>query len=161
MTVSINEQERQALVTSLRLLTATPKSRKGLEAKLLEKGFEREIVQKTLEKLEREGLVNDRAFAHSVIQVFLNHRPSGHRRIAFELEKRGIQKVLARELLDQCSPAEERERAVELAKQKQLRWSRIEERRRRKKIYDFLVRRGFDYTLSREVVEAIENGTSP
>ena len=158
---SNNEQERQALVTSLRLLTATPKSRKTLETKLFEKGFDREVIGRTLDQLEREGLLNDRAFAHSVIQLFSSHRPSGRRRIAFELEKRGIRKALAQELLEEYAPEEERKRAFELAQQKQARWSRIEDSRRRKKIYDFLVRRGFDYTLSREVIEEVEHGTKP
>lgn len=155
----LNEQEKQAFITSLRLLAATPKSRRILKTKLSDKGFDEQVVQRILEKLERQGLLNDRNYALSVMQLFTDYRPSGRRRIAFELEKRGIQKALIQDVIQNYAPEEERQNAFELAKQKWEKWVQFEKGKRRKKVYDFLVRRGFDYTLSREVLEKLEHGT--
>lgn len=147
------EQERQAVISSLRILTASPKSRKQLEGKLKEKGFDRKIVEKTLSRLEGEGLLNDRIYAQAVAGSFLNVRVSGRRRIAYELKKRGIQESIIDDVLRSVSADDEKARAQELAGRHNEKWSRIDPRSRRKKIYDFLLRRGFDYNLSREVVE--------
>lgn len=152
----MNEQRRQALVTSLRLLTASPKSRKLLEQKLLDKGFEPAVVTATLGKLEEQGLLNDRLFGQSVFESLLNRRVSGRKRVAFELKKRGVPESLAQELLGGYTPEQEREKAVELARDRYRRWEKLERMKRQKKIYDFLIRRGFDFSLARGVVDAIE-----
>ena len=149
------EQERQAVISSLRILTASPKSRKQLGGKLRQKGFEEKIVEKTLSRLEGEGLLNDRVYAQEVARSFLHIRPSGRKRIAYELKKRGIQDSLIEEVLRTLSLDDERTRAQELAHHQNERWSKLDPIRRRKKIYDFLLRRGFDYSLSREVVETL------
>ena len=137
-------------------MAATPKSRRNLQEKLRERGFAQTAIQGALEQLEKQGLLNDRSFAESIFQTYSNHRFSGRRRIAFELEKRGISKPLVREILEKFTPEDEREKALELAKQKQEKWSGLDRLKRRKKIYDFLVRRGFDFTLSRDVVAEVE-----
>ena len=152
---STNEQERQALVISLRLLAATPKSRKLLQKKLEEKGFREEVIERTLDHLEKQGFLNDRALAQGLLQGFTSRRPSGRKRIAYELKNRGIGGELIEELLEKYPPEEEREKALELAKQKQERWRKLDLQKRRKKTYDLLVRRGFDFSLSREVVSEV------
>lgn len=156
----MSEPERQALVTSLRLLAITSKSRKGLAQKLEERGFSREVIEGTLDRLEKQGLLNDRSLAQSLLQSYIDYRPSGRRRIAFEMGKRGIKDATIEEALEKYTPGEEKQKALELAKDKGLRWRKMERMKRRKKIYDFLVRRGFDFSLVREVVGEVEKGES-
>lgn len=157
----MSEPEKQALVTSLRLLAITSKSRKGLAEKLEERGFSREVVEGTLNRLEKQGLLNDRSLAQSLLQSYTCYRPSGRRRIAFEMGKRGIKDALIEEVLEKYTLGEEKEKALELARDKGLRWKRLERMKRRKKIYDFLVRRGFDFHLAREVVGEVEKDETP
>lgn len=150
------EQEKQALVSALRLLAATPKSRKTLMRKLAERGYPSEVLDRTMTHLEKQGLLNDKALALSLLRSFVNVRPSGRKKIAFELKKRGIQSDIAQNILDEYSPEEERGKALELAKDKQTRWQKLEPVKRRKKIYAFLLRRGFEYSLARDVLEETE-----
>lgn len=152
----MSEQEKQALVTSLRLLTVTPKSRRGLARKLEERGFPQTVIEGTLDHLEKQGVLNDRALGQSLLQSYLYRRPSGRKRIAFEMEKRGIKDSLIEELLEKDTPEEERARALDLARNKVAGWKKLDRTKRRKKLYDFLVRRGFDFNLSREVAEEVE-----
>ena len=149
------EQERQAIISSLRILTASPKSRRQLEGKLKEKGFNAGVVERTLSRLEGEGLLNDRVYADQVAWTFVNVKTSGRKRIAYELKKRGVQDSIIEEVLRTVSLDDEKTRAEDLAHHQNERWSRLDPSRRRKKIYDFLLRRGFDYSLSRKVVETL------
>jgi len=151
----MSEQEKQAMVTALRLLTATPKSSKKLREKLAQKGYPREVLDLTLEQLEKQGVLNDRALAESLCQSFVNYKPSGRKRIAFELEKRGIRTHLIQEVLAGYSAEEERRKALELAQTKWERCARLETPKRRKKVYDFLLRRGFDFSVAREALEKV------
>lgn len=160
MDASAIEQEKQALITALRLLAATPKSRKILEKKLEAKGYLPQVVEKTLDRLEEKGLMNDKALAQSLFQSLVTQRPSGRRRIAFELERRGIARPLIDEILDKYSLEEEGQCAHELARQKWERWRNEEMARRRKKTFDFLIRRGFDFSLARKVIDTLHHGTS-
>ena len=155
---SAGEQQRQALITSLRLLAATPKSRKTLEKKLEAKGYLPKVVERTLDHLEEKGLMNDRALALSLIQSLVTQRPSGRRRIAYELERRGIARTVVNEILEKYSVEDERRCALELAVQRWERWRNEEIPRRRKKTYDFLVRRGFDFSLARDVTDTLHHG---
>ncbi len=151
----MSEQEKQAMVTALRLLTATPKSSKKLREKLAEKGYPREVLDLTLEQLEKQGVLNDRALAQSLCRSFINDKPSGRKRIAFELEKRGIRTHLIQEVLEGYSPEEERQKALELARTKWERWPRLAPSKRWKKVYDFLLRRGFDFSVARKALEEV------
>jgi len=95
-------------------------------------------------------------FAQDLFQNLSARRFSGRKRIAFEMERRGVGTATVRELLEGYKPEEERAKAFEVARLKRERWMRLDKPKRRKRIYDFLVRRGFDFSLSKEVTDEIE-----
>ena len=151
-----DEQEKQAWIVSLRLLAATPKSVKALREKLTEKGFPEAIIQKTIGKLESNGLLSDRVFAQNIVARFTQGNPSGNRKISFELKRKGVPEKLREEILGGLAPEDETERARELARGKWERFARLDPEKRKKRTYDFLIRRGFDFQTVRDVVEALE-----
>ena len=151
-------QKKQAELTALRLLAASPKTRLQLSQKLLSKGYPRTVVEETLGRLEEQGLLNDRAFAKDLIAKWVHVKPSGIRKISFELKRRGISAKVREELLAELSPEAEGGRARELARAQWEAWSRLPEERRRKKVYDFLARRGFDFEVVRNLIEELEAG---
>ena len=152
----MNEQEKQATVTALRLLAATPKSKKRLRQKLEEKGYGLQTIEDVLVRLEKQGILNDGSLAQSLLQTYSLYRPSGRKRIAFEMEKRGVEQRIIEESLGNYGLREEHKVAMELAKTKLHRWQKLEAAQQRKKLYDFLIRRGFDFSVTREIVEQIE-----
>ena len=154
-----NEQEKQAWLVSLRLLTATPKSVKELRDKLTAKGFPEPVIQKTLETLESRGILSDRAFAQNIVARFTQGRPSGNRKISFELKRKGVSAKIQEEVLEGLNPDEETERAREMAQMKWERFARLDPEKRKKRVYDFLIRRGFDFQLVRDILEEIESGS--
>lgn len=143
------------------MLTASPKTRRQLKERLEGKGFDPAIVEEVLSKMEEQGLVSDRTLAQAWTRSFLETKPSGRKRIAFELKKRGIQEEDIQTALVGYTLEEERVRAKEVAKRQAERWKGLERRLRQKRLYDFLVRRGFEFSLSRETVEAVEAEGKP
>ena len=155
----MDPQKEQALIVSLRLLAASPKSRAEVARKLGEKGFRPELVTEVLDEMETKGLLSDKAFAQNLISRFTQGQPSGSRKISFELKRHGVPATLREEMLAGLEPEQEAERAREVA---QARWERLKnlpDDKRKKRLYDFLIRRGFDFQLVRDIVEELESNS--
>lgn len=153
-------QKKQAWISSLRLLAASPKTRGELAKKLTEKGYPEEIVRQTLDQLESQGLLSDRAYAVNLLSRFVHAQPSGRRRIAFEMKKRGVPAKIREDVLSQVTPEQEADRAREIGLARWERFKNLDEPKRKKRVYDFLIRRGFDFQLVRDVVEEFASGNS-
>ncbi len=154
------EQKKQAWLTALRMLAATPKSRKDLEKKLSQKGYPAELVTEVLDRLESQNILNDRAYAANLISRYQAGKPSGRKRIEFELKRRGVAGPMREELLSEITEESERQRAFELAEDKWRRFGALDRDKRKKKVYDFLCRRGFDFTTARDCISQLEKTDS-
>ena len=66
------------------------RSRRELERRLLQAGFEAEEVADVLERLERVGLVDDEAFARQVADHALGVKRSGRRAVVSTLMAAGV-----------------------------------------------------------------------
>ncbi len=150
--------KKQAWITSLRLMAATPKSRSELSKKLRDKGYDENVVSEVLDELENKGLLSDKAFAGDIVSRLTHGKPSGKRKIDFELKRRGIPGGIREEMLERLDEAGETEKAKELASLKWETFKKLPPEKRKKKTYDFLARRGFDFQIVRDVVESLETG---
>ncbi len=149
-------QRKQAMITTLRLLAATPKSRFELTRRLREKGYAESVILQTLDELEKKGFLSDRAFAENLKSRFTLGKPSGSKKIAFELKRHGVPPQIREEVMSGLEPEEEMARAREIG---MLRWNqhaRLAPEKRKKRVYDFLLRRGFDYSIARDLIEEFE-----
>ena len=151
----MESQQKQAWLTSLRLLEATPKTRKELAKKLLDKGLPEPIVEETLDKLEAQGFLSDLAYAKNLTARLTQEKPSGRRKISFELKRHGVPAAIQEELLSGITSAEESERAMSIASLKWPQFERFGTEKRKKRIYDFLIRRGFDFQIVRDVMNKL------
>ncbi|MDD5218233.1 MAG: RecX family transcriptional regulator [Candidatus Omnitrophica bacterium] len=151
--MSTQEQKKQAWLTSLRLLAASPKSRGQIMTKLEDKGYPEEVVRETLDMLERRNFLNDKKFAAELAQKFRVAKPSGRKKIAFELKAHGVPPEVCEEILSGWDDVEESQRAQGLACVKWAQTAKLPKAKRWKKVYDFLVRRGFEFQLARDVLD--------
>ncbi len=155
-----NSQKKQAWISCLKLLAATPKTRRELDKRLIERGFDKEIVEETLNRLEEQGLLSDRAYASNLLQKYTEFQPSGRRKIAFEMKRRGVSPKLCEELLAKIDPEEELKKAREVAFSRWEKLKGISQEKREKRVYDFLIRRGFDFQICRDLIdEFLESGS--
>lgn len=149
------EKKKQLWISALRLLAASPKSRKELERKLEGKGFSEALIREAVEKLEDQGFLNDRRFARDIVQRYRMVKPSGRRKIEFELRRRSIAPSLCQEVLAEVLPEDESRAAEELAASQWLRHAKLPLLKRKKKIYDFLARRGYAFDICRDALEKL------
>ncbi|MFA5168173.1 MAG: regulatory protein RecX [Candidatus Omnitrophota bacterium] len=149
------EQTKQALITCLRLLAASPKSGHELKRKLAAKGYSVEIIDQALNDLRTQGVLDDTAYAKDLMARFTLGRPVGRHKIAFELKRHGISKKISDEMLEKLSIKDETERALEQARLKWTGWSQLDPRKRKKRLYDFLIRKGYDFQIAQDILQKL------
>lgn len=150
-----DEQTKQALITSLRLLAASPKSRRELEKKLRSKGYPPGAIEAALSELSGQGVLDDNAYAKNLIGLLIHGKSAGRHKIAFELKRRGVSEALRKDLLGSLSESDERERALEIARLKWQQSPGLDPRKRKKKVFDHLMRKGYDFQTVQDVLEAV------
>jgi len=140
---------------ALRYIKIRPRSITELKEKLADKGFSSIEIDAVIHDLIASGLLDDRAFTKSWINYRLA-RPFGFRRIIQELKLKGIDQ----ELIDQAM-AEINENyspeaiALDLAQRRWQRLPDIDVQKKKKRVLDFLLRRGFEVDLAIRVVRKI------
>ena len=132
---------------ALRFLKIRPRSIAELKEKLGGKGFSSTDIETVVHDLMASGLLDDRAFTKSWINYRLA-RPFGFKRIIQELKDKGIDKQIIEqavaELKENYSPDNV---ALELAQRRWQRMPDIDGQKKKKRVLDFLLRRGFEVDL--------------
>ena len=141
---------------ALGLLAVRPRSRRELETRLRAAGFDHDEVQAVLERLERVGLVDDRAFAEQLAAHHFTNRKSGSRAVASALAAKGVSPAISAAVL--AAPRDdERGRARELARAKASRMAGVDGRKAFTRLTGLLMRRGYDPETAREAArEALD-----
>ena len=135
---------------ALGLLAIRPRSRRELERRLLQARFEPEEVRDVLGRLERVGLVDDRAFARLYAeQRFGGSRREGRRAVVSGLRAAGISPELAEETAEAAPDDEEEARADALAQARVGRLAGVEPPKAFTRLTSLLVRRGYSPEIAR------------
>ena len=154
-----DEQTKQAIITALRLLAASPKSGSELRKKLEAKGYATENIEQALGKLRDQGVLDDTLYAKDLVTRLTLGKAAGRHKIAYELKRHGIPQKIQEELLDSLSNEDETERALEQARLKWVGWSQVDPQKRKKRLYDFLIRKGYDFQIAQEVLQKLTRET--
>jgi regulatory protein len=89
-----------------KLLAARPHFRQELSAKLVQRGYAAEEIEETLNRLESQGYLDDRAAARSFVESRLG-RGEGRARLRAELSRRGAPDEIAEEALAELTPEDD------------------------------------------------------
>lgn len=127
--------------------------------KLRQKRFLDEVIDEVISRFKELGYLNDENYASAFAKGRLRSKGHGPRRISQDLRKRGISKELISEVIEEVNEGDaQREAALQHAEK---RWSRLAKERdpykRKKKLFDFLSRRGFNFDLIKSVVDEVTN----
>ncbi len=125
-------------VHALKLLAPRDHFRAELAAKLARRDYEQEEIESALDRLELEGLVDDRQAAARFVRRKLRGEPMGRRRLEAELRRKGVASGVVHATLDAEVADDERPLAREAAD----RWLG-RQRPDRTKLARYLERRGF------------------
>ena len=131
---------------AMMMLAARGRASGELKRLLVRKGEDPRVVSMVIERLFAAGFLDDDAFAR---QFARSKSTSGtsRRRIEMELSRKGVDREVARTAVVQTFEEEQVDEgaAIERAAEKKLRTlSKVDEQTRRRRLYSYLARRGFD-----------------
>jgi regulatory protein len=133
---------------ALGLLAVRARSRRELERRLLQAGFEGIEVADVLERLERVGLIDDVAFAAQVVDHAFGVKRSGRRAVASTLAAAGVPRDVIESALSRGGE-DEGERADALAASRATRLGSVEPAKAFSRLTSLLVRRGYSSEVAR------------
>lgn len=110
------------------------------------------VIDATIEKLKQKRLINDEEFAKAWVEA--RSRKKGWRAIQAELFQKGIARETIQEVIsDKRQGTSEESTANALLEKRIQRWKNLPYLEKKKKAYEFLMRRGFEYEVVKEVVD--------
>ncbi|MFB0509544.1 MAG: regulatory protein RecX, partial [bacterium] len=138
---------------AFRLLSYRSRSQKEISERLRNRGYPEPVINTIIEELKNTGLIDDKKFAIMFAQDRLNFAKKGKRIIFAELLRKGVPKPDVEEALKKIN--DETAVAKKLIEKYKKRYTRLEPDKRRKKLYDLLLRRGFSFKVVEEIMEEI------
>jgi regulatory protein len=143
------------------MLAARALSEAELQGKLLGKGFEEIVVSGIADELKASGYIDDASYAASYARNRLKKHPIGARLLRQELWQKGIDETLIDKTISEVfSDFKEEDLAREVIDKRASRYHKLSEPKRRKRLYDLLLRRGFDWEIARETLEQVNKPES-
>lgn len=137
---------------ALRLLSHRARSIREMRERLTRKGYSEKVVDKVLSSLKKSDYLDDASFAKIWVENRVLLRGCGRRRIRAELISKGIEKDLIERELDESYPEErEKEIALTLAKKGLPSYRDLAITTKRRRLIQFLLRRGFSSETAQEV----------
>lgn len=110
------------------------------------------VIETTIQKLKELRLLDDEQFAKAWVEA--RSKKKGMRVIKLELFQKGISKEIIEEVIsNKTQETNEEETATRLLERKINSWKNLEPLQFKKKAYGFLMRRGFEYEVVKDVVE--------
>ncbi|MEE8356722.1 MAG: RecX family transcriptional regulator, partial [Anaerolineales bacterium] len=142
------DQVEQAFQRALHFLSFRIRSEQEIRLNLQKHQLPENIIDPVLNRLRERSLVNDRDFAQQWIDNRNRFHPRGKRALSSELYRKGIPNQIIEETLNDL---DETELAYKFARKKVDKLKTLDKSNFQKKMYGYLSRRGFDYSLSKEV----------
>ena len=157
MPVSIYEK---LMERALNLLSYKPRSSEELRGRLREKDWaEEEAVNQVLARLEELGYLNDEQFALSFATSRLSAKPLGPTRLRRDLQQKKLPPETVEETISEIYATQSEEELIDRALEKRIRLrGRPATRQEAKKLFDYLLRRGFNYDLVLRRLRELGNG---
>lgn len=139
------EQKWAAREYFFRILSRRDHSRKELKDKAYKKGYSGSFLDVILDEFEQKEYINDHKFALKYTADKFEFNNWGPYKIRTQLFKKGISKSVVEECIQEVfGEMAVKESMVDLVRKKRKRYQREPEQKRKKKIFDFLMRKGYN-----------------
>ncbi len=154
------DTEEQAYERALKLLSSRPRSEDEIRRKLREHKVADQTIEAVVAHLRRAGLVDDAAFANYWVENRAAFRPRSQRMLKAELKRKGVGDAALAHALATTNDAE----AAYALAAKRVRSAKLAEAPYpdfRRRLGDYLARRGFDYETIGPIVERLWKENHP
>jgi len=145
-----------AFQQAMLFLSYRARSEKEIRQNLRKHEMSEEVIEHTLERLRKAGLANDNDFARIWVENRSTLRPRSKKALAIELRQKGLNDEV---IQDSLSGVDEESLAYETGLKRATRFKGYEWAEFRKKLSEFLARRGFSYPVIAPIVSRIWNET--
>ena len=148
------EARERALQQAMLFLSYRARSESEIRQNLRKHEFAEPVIEQTVERLRQNGFANDTQFARVWVENRSAFRPRSRRMMAMELRQKGLD---AEAVSSAIESVDDEALAYEAAQKRALRLKSLEWNEFRKKLSEFLARRGFSYSVIAPVVIRIWN----
>ena len=156
--MDIDKVKNRAKNNAYALLRQRPRSEFEIRNRLKLKGYDEEIVEYVIENMRRAGEIDDVRFAKLWIDERMRISPVGDIVLRHELKSKGLSDaIIEATLMKKAEDYDEYEVAFSMAGERFEQLKKLDRKKALKRLYDFLLRRGFKYETVRKIVEKIVN----
>ena len=152
--LQVEDARERAVQQALLFLSYRARSESEIRQNLRKHEMPEEVIEETLARLRQDGLANDGQFAQAWVENRSTFRPRSRRMLAMELRQKGLNDEAVSSALEDV---DDEPLAYEAAKKRAPRLKALEWADFRKKLSEFLARRGFSYSVIAPVVTRIWN----
>lgn len=153
------EDQLRARSTALNFLSYRDRSEQEIRRRLQRSEYSVDAIDGTIEYLREAGLLDDENFATSYAEGRFRSGGYGPVRVLHDLRRKGVDRTTAGRVVDDVFSDEDElfATARDLGRRRWDRLSREEDhRKRRRKVYDYLVRRGFPYGVVLSILDELK-----
>lgn len=148
------DARERALQQAMLFLSYRTRSEKEIRQNLSKHEIPEVVIEETLQRLRENGLANDNKFARVWVENRNTFRPRSRRVLTMELRQKGLDDETVQSAV---ADVDEDALAYESARKRAPRFKALEWSEFRKKLSEYLARRGFPYSVIAPVVSKIWN----
>lgn len=134
------------------LLAARPRTKDELRQALRRKGFDDELAERLLGKLDTSGLVDDAAFAEQWVRARHAYQGLARKALVAELKRKGIDGEVAAQAAGEIDRESEELRARELVRKRLRSMTTVDEQTAVRRLLGTLARKGYPQGLAYSVI---------
>jgi regulatory protein len=135
----------------LRFATFRPRSEKEIDDYLRRKKVHESIWKDLIEKLQHFELLDDAKFAKWWVDQRLAFKKISAKVLKLELGKKGIDKNIIDDVLEE-TPVDEEKMARELLEKRAYKWDSLDPKIAKQKKFQYLAGKGFDFEVVKKVI---------
>jgi regulatory protein len=149
-----DDARERAIQQAMLFLSYRSRSESEIRQNLRKHEIPEDVIEQTLQRLIQDGLANDQQFAQTWVENRSAFRPRSRRMMAMELRQKGLDDAAVSSALE---TVDDEALAYEAAQKKVSRLKDMEWFDFRRKLSEFLARRGFSYSVIAPTVTRIWN----
>src|SRR5215216_2792435 len=148
------EARERAFQQAMLFLSYRARSESEIRNNLRKHEYPEPVIEETIARLRQNGFANDNQFAKAWVENRNTFRPRSRRMMAMELRQKGLDDETVQSAIESV---DDEASAYEAARKRAPRLKALEWNDFRKKLSDFLARRGYSYSVIAPVVTRIWN----
>ena len=154
--VLLVEEKKRIKEKTFRFLAARAHSKKEIKTKLSKRGFSKELILQVISELEEAKYLDDEEFASSYSKSRMQNKPMGQKLLRYELLGKGVKEEISDKVIAEVYKSKSQEEvAADLVDRRVSRYKDLDDNKQKKRLFDFLMRRGFDWEVAKTAIAKI------